>query len=127
MSNQIKFSAEAREQLLAGVEKLANAVTATMGPNGRNVIIEQAQGMPVSTKDGVTVAKAIELEDVMENIGAQLVKQASIKTADQAGDGTTTSTLLAAAILNRGMAAIANKEANAVQIKKGISKQLKKS
>src|SRR6056300_423916 len=125
MSNQIKFSEEAREQLLAGVEKLANAVTATMGPNGRNVIIEQAQGMPVSTKDGVTVAKAIELEDVMENIGAQLVKQASIKTADQAGDGTTTSTLLAAAILKRGMAAISDKEANAVQIKKGIEQAAK--
>lgn len=120
MSNQIKFSEEAREQLLAGVEKLANAVTATMGPNGRNVIIEQSQGMPVSTKDGVTVAKAIDLEDVMENIGAQLVKQASIKTADQAGDGTTTSTLLAAALLKRGMSAISDKECNAVQVKKGI-------
>jgi chaperonin GroEL len=120
MSNQIKFSEEAREQLLAGVEKLANAVTATMGPNGRNVIIEQSQGMPVSTRDGVTVAKAIDLEDVMENIGAQLVKQASIKTADQAGDGTTTSTLLAAALLKRGMSAISDKECNAVQVKKGI-------
>jgi len=120
MSNQIKFSEEAREQLLTGVEKLANAVTATMGPNGRNVIIEQSQGMPVSTKDGVTVAKAIDLEDVMENIGAQLVKQASIKTADQAGDGTTTSTLLAAALLKRGMSAISDKECNAVQVKKGI-------
>lgn len=120
MSNQIKFSEEAREQLLAGVEKLANAVTATMGPNGRNVIIEQSQGMPVSTKDGVTVAKAIDLEDVMENIGAQLVKQASIKTADQAGDGTTTSTLLAAALLKKGMSAISDKECNAVQVKKGI-------
>ncbi len=120
MSNQIKFSEEAREQLLTGVEKLANAVTATMGPNGRNVIIEQSQGMPVSTKDGVTVAKAIDLEDVMENIGAQLVKQASIKTADQAGDGTTTSTLLASALLKRGMSAISDKECNAVQVKKGI-------
>ena len=120
MSNKIYFSSKARTELLAGVEKLANAVTATMGPNGRNVIIEQSQGMPVSTKDGVTVAKAVDLEDVMENIGAQLVKQASIRTADQAGDGTTTSTLLAAEILKRGMAAIENKEANAVQIKKGI-------
>ena len=125
MSNQIKFSAAARSQLLAGVEKLANAVTATMGPNGRNVIIEQSQGMPVSTKDGVTVAKAIDLEDVMENIGAQLVKQASIRTADQAGDGTTTSTLLASAILTRGMAAISNKEANAVEVKKGIEQAAK--
>jgi chaperonin GroEL len=125
MSNQIKFSSVARAQLLAGVEKLADAVTATMGPNGRNVIIEQSQGMPVSTKDGVTVAKAIELEDTMENIGAQLVKQASIKTADQAGDGTTTSTLLAAAILKRGMNAIEDKEANAVQIKRGIEEAAK--
>ena len=125
MSNQIKFSAAARSQLLAGVEKLAKAVTATMGPNGRNVIIEQSQGMPVSTKDGVTVAKAIDLEDVMENIGAQLVKQASIRTADQAGDGTTTSTLLASAILTRGMAAISNKEANAVEVKKGIEQAAK--
>ena len=125
MSNQIKFSSEAREQLLAGVEKLADAVTATMGPNGRNVIIEQSQGMPVSTKDGVTVAKAIDLENVMENIGAQLVKQASIRTADQAGDGTTTSTLLAASILRRGMDAIADKEANAVEIKKGIEEAAK--
>ena len=125
MSNQIKFSAAARSQLLAGVEKLANAVTATMGPNGRNVIIEQSQGMPVSTKDGVTVAKAIDLEDVMENIGAQLVKQASIRTADQAGDGTTTSTLLASAILTRGMAAISNKEANAVEVKRGIEQAAK--
>ena len=125
MSNQIKFSSEAREQLLAGIEKLASAVTATMGPNGRNVIIEQQMGNPVSTKDGVTVAKAIDLEDVMENIGAQLVKQASIKTADQAGDGTTTSTLLAAEILKRGMAAIGNKEANAVDIKRGIEQAAK--
>lgn len=125
MSNQINFSSDARKQLLVGVEKLANAVTATMGPNGRNVIIEQSQGMPVSTKDGVTVAKAVDLEDVMENVGAQLVKQASIKTADQAGDGTTTSTLLAAAILKRGMNAIEDKEANAVDIKRGIEEAAK--
>ena len=125
MSNQIKFSSEAREQLLAGIDKLASAVTATMGPNGRNVIIEQQMGNPVSTKDGVTVAKAIDLEDVVENIGAQLVKQASIKTADQAGDGTTTSTLLAAEILKRGMSAIADKGANAVEIKRGIEQAAK--
>ena len=125
MSNQIKFSEEAREQLLNGVKKLSDAVTATMGPNGRNVIIEQSQGMPVSTKDGVTVAKAVDLEDVMENIGAQLVKQASIRTADQAGDGTTTSTLLAAAILARGMNAIENREANAVDVKRGIEEAAK--
>ncbi len=90
MSKRIEFSNDARNGLLAGVEKLANAVTSTLGPNGRNVIIEQSMGNPTSTKDGVTVAKAIELEDVVENMGAQLVKQASIKTADGAGDGTTT-------------------------------------
>ena len=73
-----------------GVDKLADAVTSTLGPSGRNVIIEQDMGNPVSTKDGVTVAKSIELEDKVENLGAQIVKQASIKTADQAGDGTTT-------------------------------------
>ena len=103
MSKKIEFSNQAREQLLAGVEKLANAVTSTLGPNGRNVIIEQQMGNPVSTKDGVTVAKAIELEDTIENMGAQLVKQASIKTADGAGDGTTTSTLLAYEIYKEGL------------------------
>src|SRR6056300_2038664 len=125
MSKVMVFSTRARKDLQQGVNKLANAVTSTLGPNGRNVIIEQTMGNPTSTKDGVTVAKAVELEDTIENMGAQLVKQASIKTADQAGDGTTTSTLLTAAILKRGMTAIANKEANAVQIKKGIEQAAK--
>ena len=118
MSKEIKFSNQAREQLLAGVQKLSNAVTATLGPNGRNVIIEQKMGNPTSTKDGVTVAKSIELEDTVENIGAQLVKQASIKTADQAGDGTTTSTLLTYSILAKGMDSL--EKANAVEVKRGI-------
>ena len=103
MSKKITFSGEAREALAAGVDKLADAVTATLGPSGRNVIIQQDMGNPVSTKDGVTVAKSIELEDTVENLGAQIVKQASIKTAEQAGDGTTTSTLLAQSILSDGI------------------------
>ena len=119
MSKKITFSNEARQALAKGVDKLANAVTATLGPSGRNVIIQQDMGNPSSTKDGVTVARSIELEDVEENIGAQLIKQASIKTADQAGDGTTTSTLLAQAILNEGLNRI-DKGSNSVDIKKGI-------
>jgi len=101
MSKELEFDHKARLQLSKGVEKLAKTVVCTLGPAGRNVIIEQVQGMPTSTKDGVTVAKAIELEDTVENIGAQLVKQASIKTGDEAGDGTTTSTLLAREIPKR--------------------------
>jgi len=125
MSKQIVFSKEAREQLLNGVKKLSNAVTATLGPNGRNVLINQgAQGIQ-STKDGVTVAKSISLKDPIEDTGAQIVKQASIKTADMAGDGTTTSTLLAAAILERGMNAIESKGANAVEVKRGIEEAAK--
>ena len=119
MSKQITFSKEARNKLAAGVDKLADAVTATLGPSGRNVIIQQDQGNPISTKDGVAVAKAIELEDVEENIGAQLIKQASIKTADEAGDGTTTSTLLAQSILSEGLDRL-KAGSNAVDIKKGI-------
>jgi chaperonin GroEL len=117
---EIKFSNQARTSLLNGVAKLANAVTSTLGPNGRNVIIEQAVGNPTSTKDGVTVAKSIELEDRTENIGAQLVRQTSIKTAEQAGDGTTTSTLLAYEILKQGILNIDN--VNAVEVKRGIDK-----
>ena len=125
MSKQIVFSKEARENLLQGVKKLSDAVTATLGPNGRNVLINQgAQGIQ-STKDGVTVAKSISLKDPIEDTGAQIVKQASIKTADMAGDGTTTSTLLAAAILERGMNAIESKGANAVQVKRGIEEAAK--
>jgi len=114
------FSDDARKNLQSGVNKLADAVTSTLGPNGRNVIIEQQMGNPTSTKDGVTVAKAVELEDKIENIGAQLVKQASIKTADGAGDGTTTSTLLASEIYNSGIQSIA--DYNVTEISRGISK-----
>src|SRR6056300_1735472 len=124
MSKKITFSKDARNKLADGVDKLANAVTATLGPSGRNVIIEQDMGMPVSTKDGVTVAKSVELKDRVENIGAQLVKQASIKTAEQAGDGTTTSTLLAQSILNDGIDKM-SAGSNAVDIKRGIDKAVK--
>ncbi|MDA9111953.1 chaperonin GroEL [bacterium] len=124
MNKQIIFSKEARNQLADGVDKLAEAVTATLGPSGRNVIIEQKMGNPISTKDGVTVAKSIELEDTVENIGAQIVKQAAIKTAEQAGDGTTTSTLLAQSILNEGLDKL-QKGSNAVDIKRGIDKAVK--
>ena len=120
MSKVMVFSDDARKSLQSGVKKLADAVTSTLGPNGRNVIIEQQIGNPTSTKDGVTVAKAVELEDKIENIGAQLVKQASIKTADGAGDGTTTSTLLASEIYNSGIQSIANY--NVTEVSRGIAK-----
>ena len=125
MDKKIIFSDKARKELLKGVNKLADAVVATLGPAGRNAIIEQDMGSPVSTKDGVTVAKSIDLEDRVENIGAQLVKQASIKTADQAGDGTTTSTLLAREIYKQGLE-VMTKGANAVDVKKGIDEAVKK-
>lgn len=124
MSKNISFSKEARNELAVGVDKLANAVTATLGPSGRNVIIEQEQGSPLSTKDGVTVAKSIELQDKVQNTGAQIVKQAAIKTAEEAGDGTTTSTLLAQSILNSGIDQI-KQGSNAVDIKRGIDKAVK--
>ena len=124
MSKKITFSEKARLNLANGVDKLANAVTATLGPSGRNVIIEQKQDNPVSTKDGVTVARSIELENKVENIGAQIVKQASIKTGDKAGDGTTTSTLLAQKIFKEGLDRI-QAGSNAVNIKRGIDKATK--
>ena len=124
MSKKITFSQDARNKLANGVDKLANAVTSTLGPAGRNVIIEQDMGNPISTKDGVTVAKSIELKDKVENLGAQIVKQASIKTAEQAGDGTTTSTLLAQTILNDGIESITT-GANSVDIKRAIDSAVK--
>ena len=125
MSKKLVFSKDARGTLAEGVAKLAKAVTATLGPAGRNVIIEQDMGNPISTKDGVTVAKSIELKDKVENIGATIVKQAAIKTADQAGDGTTTSTLLAESILSEGIQYV-QKGANAVDIKRGIEEAVDK-
>ena len=120
-AKKIIFSKEARESVLSGVEQLYNAVKATMGPSGRNVLIEKSYGSPTVTKDGVTVAKEIELEDKFENMGAQLVKEAATKTNDAAGDGTTTATVLAYAIMSRGLKHI-GKGANAISIKRGIDK-----
>ena len=99
MAKIINYDAEAREMLKNGVDALANAVKVTLGPKGRNVVIERKFGAPVITKDGVTVAKEIELEDPMENMGAQMVKEVASKTSDSAGDGTTTATVLAQSII----------------------------
>jgi chaperonin GroEL len=125
MSKDLTFSVDARRKLADGVEKLSNAVTATLGPAGRNVIIEQDMGNPISTKDGVSVAKSITLQDSLENIGAQIVKQAAIKTADHAGDGTTTSTLLAETILLQGLSVLREGN-NAVDVKRGIDQATNK-
>ena len=118
MSKQISFSKEAREKLLSGVDQLADAVVCTLGPSGRNVFIQQQGGNPTSTKDGVTVAKEVVLEDPIENTGAQAVKQVAIESARLAGDGTTTATLLAREIYKQGLAELQN--ANAVEVKRGI-------
>jgi chaperonin GroEL len=124
MSKQIVFNQDAKTKLLKGVIKLSDAVTCTLGPNGRNVIIDNEGDNPVSTKDGVTVARSIELENPIENIGAQLLKQAAIKTADLAGDGTTTTTLLAATMIADGFNAI-KAGSNAVEVKRGIEQATK--
>ena len=124
MSKIIEFGPEARKQLVAGIDKLADAVVSTLGPNGRNVVISNDQGYPQSTKDGVTVAKAISLSNNIEEIGVQMVKQAAIKTADNAGDGTTTSTLLTREMVKAGLSYL-NNGANAVEIKRGIDAAVK--
>lgn len=103
MAKEIKYNAEAREALKVGVDALANAVKVTLGPKGRNVVIDKKFGAPQVTKDGVTVAKEIELEDAVANMGAQMVKEVASKTADDAGDGTTTATVLAQAIVGVGV------------------------
>jgi len=121
MSKVIKFDVEARNELKAGVDKLANAVKVTLGPKGRNVIIQKQFGAPHITKDGVSVAKEIELENPIENMGAQLVKEVASKTADQAGDGTTTATVLAQEIYNLGYKNLAA-GANPMDLKRGIDK-----
>jgi chaperonin GroEL len=124
MSKIINYGDDSRKKLIDGINQLADAVVTTLGPNGRNVVIQQEQGVPQSTKDGVTVAKSIELEDQVENVGAQMLKQAAIKTAEQAGDGTTTSTLLAREIVNAA-ARYSDKGNNIVEIKRGIDKCVK--
>ena len=121
MAKQIKFDADARQKILAGVEKLSAAVTSTLGPSGRNVILDKKFGSPQITKDGVTVAKEIELPDPFENMGAQMVKEVASKTNDVAGDGTTTATLLAEAIYREGLKNL-TAGANAMALKAGIDK-----
>ncbi|MGA9752383.1 MAG: chaperonin GroEL [Acidobacteriota bacterium] len=121
MAKEIIYSSQSRQALMAGVNKLANAVKATLGPKGRNVIIEKKFGSPLVTKDGVTVAKEIELKDRQENIGAQMVKDVASKTSDVAGDGTTTATVLAQAMLQEGLKAVGT-GVNVMELKKGIDK-----
>ena len=119
MAKELRFGADARSLLLAGVDQLADAVKSTLGPKGRNVILEKITGSPVVTNDGVTIAREIHLKDQFENMGAQLVKEAAIKTNDIVGDGTTTATVIAQGIIREGMSAI-GKGANPVLVKRGI-------
>src|SRR5690554_2923934 len=121
MAKEIKYDIEARDGIKRGVDALANAVKVTLGPRGRNVIIGRSFGAPQVTKDGVTVAKEIELEDVLENMGAQMVKEVASRTNDLAGDGTTTATVLAQAIVQEGLKNVAA-GANPMDLKRGIDK-----
>ncbi|MAJ29558.1 molecular chaperone GroEL, partial [bacterium TMED181] len=120
-AKRIAFDQEARDSVRRGVQKLAKAVMVTLGPRGRNVVLEKSFGAPTVTKDGVTVAREIELEDSFENMGAQMVKEVSAKTSDNAGDGTTTATVLANAIFNEGLRNV-TAGANPVSIQRGINK-----
>src|ERR1019366_9396755 len=106
-AKDVKFAVDARDRMLHGVDILANAVKVTLGPKGRNVVLDKSFGAPRITKDGVTVAKDIELEDKFENMGAQMVREVASKTADLAGDGTTTATVLAASIMKEGLKLLA--------------------
>src|SRR5229473_5560669 len=118
-AKDVKFSGEARDKMLRGVDILANAVKVTLGPKGRNVVLDKSFGAPRITKDGVTVAKEIELPDKFENMGAQMVREVASKTSDQAGDGTTTATLLAQAIVREGAKAVAA-GMNPMDLKRGV-------
>src|SRR5271156_665106 len=118
-AKEVRFSVDARDKMLRGVDILANAVKVTLGPKGRNVVIDKSFGAPRITKDGVTVAKEIELEDKFENMGAQMVREVASKTSDIAGDGTTTATVLAAAIVKEGSKAVAA-GMNPMDLKRGI-------
>src|ERR1700733_11050089 len=125
MAKIINYTTDARDRLKKGVDALADAVKVTLGPKGRNVVIEKKYGAPVITKDGVTVAKEIELEDPIENMGAQMVKEVATKTADIAGDGTTTATVLAQAMISEGLRNVAA-GANPMDLKRGIDKAVEK-
>lgn len=121
MAKQLKFDTNAREALLSGIDQLANAVKVTLGPKGRTVMLSKSFGAPSVTKDGVSVAKEIELEDAFENMGAQMAKEVASKTADIAGDGTTTATVLAQAIAKEGLKNVAA-GANPMDLKRGLDK-----
>ena len=125
MAKEIKFNEEARKGMEAGINKLSNTVKVTLGPKGRNVVLDKKFGSPLITNDGVTIAREIELEDPYENMGAQLVKEVATKTNDVAGDGTTTATLLAQAIIREGLKNVAA-GANPMIIQKGLKKAVVK-
>src|SRR6478609_5800278 len=118
-AKDVKFSTDARDKMLHGVDVLANAVRVTLGPKGRNVVLEKSYGAPRVTKDGVTVAKEIELEDKFENMGAQMLREVASKTSDIAGDGTTTATVLAQAIVKEGIKLVAA-GMNPMDLKRGV-------
>ena len=120
-AKEVVFGADARARMVEGVNVLANAVKTTLGPKGRNVVLERSFGSPLVTKDGVSVAKEIELKDKLQNMGAQMVKEVASKTADNAGDGTTTATVLAQAIVREGMKYVAA-GMNPMDLKRGIDK-----
>src|SRR5690606_6561493 len=124
-AKQVMFSTDAREKMLRGVNVLANAVKVTLGPKGRNVVTQKSFGAPRSTKDGVSVAKEIELEDAFENMGAQMIREVASKTNDKAGDGTTTATVLAQSIVQEGLKAVAA-GMNPMDLKRGIDKAVAK-
>src|SRR6201982_2391788 len=124
MAKQLFFETDARNKMKKGIDTLANAVRVTLGPQGRNVILKKKFGASTITKDGVSVAKEIELEDPIENMGAQMTKEVASKTADQAGDGTTTATVLAQAIVGPGLKALAS-GANPMDLKRGIDKAVR--
>eukprot|EP00747_Dinoflagellata_sp_TGD_P122707 gnl/TRDRNA2_/TRDRNA2_173676_c3_seq8.p3 gnl/TRDRNA2_/TRDRNA2_173676_c3~~gnl/TRDRNA2_/TRDRNA2_173676_c3_seq8.p3 ORF type:complete len:125 (-),score=28.96 gnl/TRDRNA2_/TRDRNA2_173676_c3_seq8:39-413(-) len=124
MAKEVLFSDDARQRMVKGVNILADAVKVTLGPKGRNVVLEKSFGAPAITKDGVSVAKEIELEDKFENMGAQMVKEVASKANDEAGDGTTTATVLAQAIVNEGLKAVAA-GMNPMDLKK-VTKEMRK-
>src|SRR6266571_2113507 len=120
-AKEVRFSTDARDRMLRGIETLTNAVRVTLGPKGRNVVISKSWGAPRITKDGVTVAKEIELGDKFENMGAQMVREVASRTSDEAGDGTTTATVLAQVIVKEGLKSVAA-GMNPMDLKRGIEK-----
>src|SRR5881628_898754 len=126
MSKQITYGDESRQSILRGVNRLADAVRVTLGPRGRNVVLDKKYGAPLITKDGVTVAKEIELKEPLENLGAQMVREVASKTSDVAGDGTTTATVLAQSIFRQGIKTVAA-GANPMALKRGIEKAIEKA